>query len=379
VEYVGRTLAVNDAQLRPQVEGYLLERKFEEGDDIDQGAELFNFDAELHQAGQSAPPARLMELDPIYANFSVSERDVIGAKRELQAKGSGNEGLSKLEVRLRLPDGSLYEHVGRLDFIDNVVDRKTSALVLRARFDNPDRLLLPGLYVSTMLGRQETTEKLVIPQAAIQEVQAGKFVLVVGPADKVKLRRITTGESHTGQIVVESGLNPDERVIVQGIHKVRPDIVVDAKLAPQPGADKKEEASQATATSGEKAAKTASGETEASKPVACADPAPTAIAGSRLRPRCRRSTGISTGEGQDPGVPLSDVFNTLASQTGKTYVNDFNKFGKTYQVLTQAEPQFRDDVDKINSFYTRNNDGDMVPLRTPLTTQPLFGPDQVRR
>lgn len=79
------------------------------------------------------------------------------------------------------------------------------------------------------------------------------------------------------------------------------------------------------------------------------------------------------------GVPLSGVFNTLASQTGKTYVNDFNKFGKTYQVLTQAEPQFRDSGDKINSLYTRNNDGDMVPLRTLLTTEPLFGPDQVSR
>lgn len=347
VEYVGRTVAVNDANLRAQVEGYLLERKFEEGDDIEQGAELFIIDPALYEAGvaaaegkvaqtkaalsrankdlaryrtliqkqnvsqqkldesesdklqeeanlksaeaalqkaridlshsvirapfrgrigrsaasvgelvtpQSDPLARLVELDPIYANFSVSERDVIAAKRKLRAAGSGDAELASLEVRLRLPEGSMYEHVGRLDFIDNVVDGKTGTVVLRARFDNPDKLLVPGLYVSTMLGRQETIDKLVIPQAAVQEDQAGKFVLVVGPDNKVELRHIKTGESYAGEIVVSSGLNPDERVIVQGIQKVRPGILVDAKLAPRPGADKSEEASQETGADGEKGA-----------------------------------------------------------------------------------------------------------------------------
>jgi len=182
---------------------------------------------------QAGELARLVELNPIYASFSVSEGDVIAAKRRYQAGDRGVE-MDKIEVRLRLPDGSEYEHVGRVDFIDNVVDRKTGTIVLRARFDNPQLLLVPGLYVSTMLGREETTDKLIIPQSAVQEDQAGIFVMVVAPDSKVELRRITTGQAFAGELVVSSGLEPGEQVIVEGIQKVRPGQVVDAKLAPRP-------------------------------------------------------------------------------------------------------------------------------------------------
>ena len=325
VEYVGQTVAVNDVSLRAQVEGYLLERKFDEGRDVEQGDELFLIDPALYKAGVAAAEgavaearaavsradkdakryrslaqkqsvsqqqldnaesellqtkavlktaesqllkaqidlshtvitapisgrigraaasvgglvtpltgelARLVELDPIYANFSVSERDVIAAKRRYQT-GTGFD-LDAVEVTLRLPDGSLYEHVGRVDFIDNVVDRKTGTIVLRARFDNPRKLLVPGLYVSTMLGRAETTDKLIIPQSAVQEDQAGMFVMVVAPDSTVELRRISTGQAYAGELVVNDGLEPGEQVIVEGIQKVRPGLVVDAKLAPRP-------------------------------------------------------------------------------------------------------------------------------------------------
>jgi membrane fusion protein (multidrug efflux system) len=325
VEYVGQTVAVNDVSLRAQVEGYLLERKFDEGHDVEQGDELFLIDPAPYEAGvaaaegavaearaavsradkdakryrslaqkqsvsqqqldnaesellqtkavlktaesqllkaqidlshtvitapisgrigraaasvgglvtpQTGELARLVELDPIYANFSVSERDVIAAKRRYQT-GTGFD-LDAVEVTLRLPDGSLYEHVGRVDFIDNVVDRKTGTIVLRARFDNPRKLLVPGLYVSTMLGREETTDKLIIPQSAVQEDQAGMFVMVVAPDSTVELRRISTGQAYAGELVVNAGLEPGEQVIVEGIQKVRPGLVVDAKLAPRP-------------------------------------------------------------------------------------------------------------------------------------------------
>jgi membrane fusion protein (multidrug efflux system) len=326
VEYVGQTIAVNDVSLRAQVSGYLLKKTFDEGQDVEKGAELFTIDPALYEAGvaatagavaearaevsrtekdlkryrtliisqsisqqqldkaevellqasanlktteaqllkakidlsytvikapfngrigragaslgdlvapQSGELARLVELNPIYANFSVSERDVIAAKRRYQAGDSGVE-MDKIEVRLRLPDGTLYEHVGRVDFIDNVVDRNTGTIVLRARFDNPQKLLVPGLYVSTMLGREETTDKLIIPQSSVQEDQAGKFVMVVAPDSTVELRRIETGQAYAGELVVRSGLEPGEQVIVEGIQKVRPGMLVDAKLAPRP-------------------------------------------------------------------------------------------------------------------------------------------------
>lgn len=373
VEYVGRTLAVNDALLRAQVGGYLLERRFEEGDDIEQDAELFIIDPEVYEAevavaegkvaqvkaalaraskdvkryrilvkkqsiseqrldeaesemlqeeanlmsaeaalrqaqidlshtiirapfsgrigrsgvsiGELVTPqtdelARLVELDPIYANFSVSERDVIAAKRSLQAAGSDESELTKLEVTLRLPDGNLYEHIGRLDFIDNVVDRKTGTVIVRAKFPNPDRLLVPGLYVSTRLGSEETTDKLVIPQSAVQEDQAGKFVMVVGPESKVEQRRIETGDTFAGELVVRSGLNPDEQVIVQGIQKVRPGILVDAKLAPQPGAENIKDSPQATEPRDDKTSNRVSAEDRQSRPLKDQEEAPTTAIGT---------------------------------------------------------------------------------------------------
>lgn len=325
-EYVGRTVAVNDVSIRAQVEGYLLERRFAEGEDIEQGSELFLIDPALYEAAvaaaegevaqaqaeltradkdlkryqtllkkqsvsqqkvdeaesdklqasanlksanakqlkaeidlshtvikapisgrigrarssvgdlvtpQTGELARLVEINPIYANFSVSERDVIEYKRRV-AQGSEQTAVDELEVRLRLPDGSDYEHVGRVDFVDNVVDGKTGTVVLRARFDNPNQLLVPGLYVSTMLGRKETSEVLVIPQSAVQENQAGKFVMVVGSDNKVEQRSIETGKTYAGELEVASGLNPDEQVIVEGIQKVRPGLLVAPKIAPRP-------------------------------------------------------------------------------------------------------------------------------------------------
>ena len=323
VEYIGRTVAVNDVQLRAQVEGYLLERAFQEGRDVESGAHLFRIDPAVYEAGvaaaeaevaeveaalnranqdvqrqmnlvqqaaaseqrleeaqaqqlqseaqllsakaklrkaqidldhtvikapfggrlgraffsigdlvgpQTGELARLVELDPMYVNFSVSEGDVVEAKRRWR----GLSDVPRVAVSLMLPDDSLYEHMGELDFIDNVVDRRTGTIIVRAVFPNPEKLLVPGLYVRTMLSREETTDRLIIPQAAVQEDQAGKFVMVVGPDDKVEQRRITTGRAHAGALEVRDGLEPDEKVIVEGIQKVRPGIAVDAKMAPDP-------------------------------------------------------------------------------------------------------------------------------------------------
>jgi len=351
VDYIGQTVAVNDVSLRTQVEGYLLERTFIEGQDVEAGAELFLIDPVLYEAGvaaadgavaqmkaavtradkdvsryqqlikkqsvsqqkldeaqsellqtsanlksaeaqlqkaeidlshtiikapfsgrigrayasvgdlvnpQTGELARLVELNPIYANFSVSEGDVIAAKRSGQLSGAESE-LDTIEVRLRLPDGSMYEHVGRVDFIDNVVDRKTGTIVMRARFDNPEKLLVPGLYVSTSLGREETTDKLVIPQAAVQEDQAGAFVMVVAPDNRVELRRITPGQAYAGELVIAAGLEPDEQVIVEGIQKVRPGVLVDAKLAPRPSMQQGGEDGSAAAEVGAAATAPSSG------------------------------------------------------------------------------------------------------------------------
>jgi membrane fusion protein (multidrug efflux system) len=324
IKFVGRVEALNDVSLRAQVEGYLLERRFEEGESVELGRELFIIDPVIYQANvaaaegevaqveaalaraqkdlaryrelrqsqsipeqqvdqaesdrlmaeanlksakaklmkahidlshtvikapfagrlgssrvsvgdlvtpQSEELARIVQLDPIHASFNVSERDIIRSKRKLGGAGDGADDISKVEVRLRLPDGSEYEEVGILDFVDNVVDHNTGTILVRARFANPKGILVPGLYVSTILGRKEMTSKRTIPQAAVQEDQTGSFVLLVGPDKRVERRKIETGKAFDGEIVVRSGLEPDERVIVEGIQKVRPGQEVNTKEA----------------------------------------------------------------------------------------------------------------------------------------------------
>ena len=79
------------------------------------------------------------------------------------------------------------------------------------------------------------------------------------------------------------------------------------------------------------------------------------------------------------GVPLSEVFNTLQAQMGSMYINDFNKFGQTYQVIMQAESRFRSDLDDLDQFYVRSTRGEMVPLSTLVTTRAILGPDVAER
>jgi membrane fusion protein (multidrug efflux system) len=94
---------------------------------------------------------------------------------------------------VRLPDGSLYEYQGRFDFIDNKVDEKTGTVLIRAEFENPDRLLLPGQFVTVVIERKEAIDAVMIPQAAVLTDQGGAYVLLVNDEDKVEARRIRPG------------------------------------------------------------------------------------------------------------------------------------------------------------------------------------------
>jgi len=333
LEFIGRTVAVNDVSLNAQVSGYLLERLFEEGAEVNAEDLLFRIDPAIYEAQvaaaegsvakagaaldkaekdltryrillkkqsvsqqqvdeaesnklqaeaelkaaeatllgartdlsfteirapihgrigralvsignlvgpQSGELARLVELDPIYVNFSVSERDLLTVRQRQakeKAEGMDPESRPKVEVELRLANRELYEHKGSIDFIDNVVDPRTGTVTVRARFDNPDKLLVPGLFVTAILGTRERQTELMIPQASVQEDQTGNFVLVVDPDDKIERRPITTGRPYGGSLVVTEGLQPDERVVVEGIQKVRPGMKVAPKEAPLPGSE----------------------------------------------------------------------------------------------------------------------------------------------
>jgi membrane fusion protein (multidrug efflux system) len=165
--------------------------------------------------------ATIVALDPIGVHFAVSERDYLDYQ---QAVNAGQA--SGFTPRIRLANGQVYPHDGKLDYIDNRVDPSTGTIKVRVEFPNPDRLLLPGQFVNVTLVSAEPEDQLVVPQAAVQENQSGPFVLVVGKDNKVELRPIETGQRSGTKIAVAEGLTAGESIIVEGIQKVRPGATV---------------------------------------------------------------------------------------------------------------------------------------------------------
>ena len=173
--------------------------------------------------------ATIVSDDPIYVEFPVSMRQIadITAARK-QDKG----GPISIKVLVRLANRQEYGHPGVWNFIGNQVDQQTDTLLVRATLPNPERQLVDGAFVTVEVKEREEQPRLVIPRSALQLDQAGIYVLVVNPDSKVETRRVTTGEAVNTEIAISSGLAVGDRVIVDGIQKVRPGEVVDATVIP---------------------------------------------------------------------------------------------------------------------------------------------------
>jgi membrane fusion protein (multidrug efflux system) len=134
-------------------------------------------------------------------------------------------------VRLTLPNGKAYPLAGDIDYVSADVAQGTDTVTVRAVFGNPDGTLLDGALVGVTIEARDPGQVLTVPQQAVQRDQAGAFVLVVGADSKVELRRVQVPRSSQGLAVVAEGLAEGENVIVEGVNKVRPGIVVDAAVA----------------------------------------------------------------------------------------------------------------------------------------------------
>ncbi|UUX51192.1 efflux RND transporter periplasmic adaptor subunit [Nisaea acidiphila] len=163
----------------------------------------------------------VIKLDPVNVLFSISEREYLG----FATQGRG-QAQAAFTPRIRLADDTIYLHDGEIDLIDNKVDPATGTINIRLRFPNPDELLFPGQFVNVILVSSNPVQKVVAPQAAVQENQSGAFVLVVDQENKVTSRPIQTGETFGASVVVEEGLAAGERIVVEGIQKVRPGAAV---------------------------------------------------------------------------------------------------------------------------------------------------------
>lgn len=170
--------------------------------------------------------ATIVQLDPIYVNFNASERDVLYVRDMLYKSGRrANDLLGTLiEVGLQTDQG--YPHKGKLDYIAPTVSPGTGTLAARAALPNELRLLLPGFFTRVRVPLEETGA-LLVPSVALGTDQAGRYVLTVNGDNTVEQRKVETGPTVGELIVIEKGLNPEDRVITAGLLRVIPGQKVD--------------------------------------------------------------------------------------------------------------------------------------------------------
>lgn len=188
--------------------------------------------------GQPTHLATIDRIDPIYVTFTTPDRDALVLRRAIE-QGRIRAGEGAGTARFLLPDGSELTGAGRIDFTDAVVNRETGTITQRAVIANPKRVLLPGMFVNVELKVGERPNAVLVPQKAVVKMPNGHIAWVVGPDNKVERRDLVVGEWVQDDWVIEKGLASGERVVVDGLQRVQPGMVVapvSAGAAPSPGA-----------------------------------------------------------------------------------------------------------------------------------------------
>lgn len=178
--------------------------------------------------GTATELATVQQLNRVYVNITQSSSDYLKLKEAMSRGQLKNVGNGSASVRLVMEDGSLYQHAGKLLFSDLTVDQSTNTILLRAEFPNPDRALLPGMYVRTQLEQAMNEHAIVVPQQAVAQGANGPSVMLVGPDNTVTPRPVKTGGSYQQQWIITEGLAEGDKVIVEGFQKIRPGAPVTA-------------------------------------------------------------------------------------------------------------------------------------------------------
>jgi membrane fusion protein (multidrug efflux system) len=188
--------------------------------------------------------ATIVSQDPMRVAFSVSQRTAL----ELRNRFEGRGGPDAVRVRIRAADGRLYGETGRVDFVDNQIDRNTDTILVRALIPNPvrrpsdsstpvtPRELVDGQFVTVYLEGAEPVLTITLPRAAVLQDQQGSFVFVVGEGNVAQRRNVTLGRSSGMTAVIEGGLEGGETVVVEGLQRVRPGQPVNPAPAAPPAA-----------------------------------------------------------------------------------------------------------------------------------------------
>ncbi len=182
--------------------------------------------------GQAQELATIQQLDPIYVDVTQPARDLLALRRDLAEGRLQKAGENAAKVTLKLEDGSDYGHEGKLEFSEVTVDPGTGSVTLRAVFPNPDKVLLPGMFVHAQLVAGLKSEAILVPQQGVTRNTKGEpTAMVVNAENKVELRPIKTERAVGNRWLVGEGLQPGDRVITEGLQFIQPGVEVDVAPA----------------------------------------------------------------------------------------------------------------------------------------------------
>jgi membrane fusion protein (multidrug efflux system) len=182
--------------------------------------------------GESTLLVTISQIDPILFRVGLAEAEYLGVARRVQLQKDKGATRPQVPIQLTLADGTVYPHLGYLETVERNVESTTGTIALQIRFPNPERLLRPGQFGRAKFDIDVKKGALLIPQRAVQELQNLYNVAVVGADNKVTFRNVKVGPRIDSLWVIEEGLSAGERVIVQGLQKVRDGAVVNPKPAP---------------------------------------------------------------------------------------------------------------------------------------------------
>ncbi|WP_175656365.1 efflux RND transporter periplasmic adaptor subunit [Burkholderia ambifaria] len=208
------------------------------------------------QASQATLMSTVQQLDPVYVDLTQSSLEGLKLRQDVQSGRLKTSGPGAAKVSLILEDGKTYSDAGKLQFSDVTVDQTTGSVTIRAVFPNPGRVLLPGMFVRARIEEGVNENAYLVPQIGVTHDAKGQAVaLVVNASNKVEPRPLKTTGMQGQNWIVEGGLQAGDRVIVQGVEKVRPGATVKSVAAQLPAAD----AASGAAVSAAPAAAAASG------------------------------------------------------------------------------------------------------------------------
>jgi membrane fusion protein (multidrug efflux system) len=181
--------------------------------------------------GQSTLLTRISRIDPIHVRFSFPERGYLAYARKYGTNGNaaGSDSAAKMPFELTMGDGTVHPQPGKLVFLDRNVDAQTGTIMAEAEFANPGNLLRPGQYARVRVTTEQRPGSILVPQRAVVEMQGIFSVMVVAEGDTIEQRLVTPADRVGSMWVIGSGLHAGDRVVVEGLQKVRPGMKVEAQ------------------------------------------------------------------------------------------------------------------------------------------------------